>query len=137
MWQIHRRRSARTALMPQPVAGRAEMAAVTPLCLLLAGGKSRRMGGGDKNLIMLGDRPLLAHVIARAVSEGAPVVITANGDAARFEEFGLPVIADVVDGLQTTPPPIRGQVVCTISALHGCKGISRFPGSATPGRRSP
>ena len=61
------------------------MAAVTPLCLLLAGGKSRRMGGGDKNLIMLGDRPLLAHVIARAVPEGAPLVINANGDAARFE----------------------------------------------------
>lgn len=74
------------------------MTAVTPLCLLLAGGKSRRMGGGDKNLIMLGDRPLLAHVIARAVPEGAPVVINANGDAARFEGFGLPVIADVVDG---------------------------------------
>ena len=74
------------------------MTAVTPLCLLLAGGKSRRMGGGDKNLIMLGDRPLLAHVIARAVPEGAPAVINANGDAARFEGFGLPVIADVVDG---------------------------------------
>ena len=74
------------------------MTAVTPLCLLLAGGKSRRMGGGDKNLIMLGDRPLLAHVIARAVPEGAPAVINANGDAARFERFGLPVIADVVDG---------------------------------------
>ena len=74
------------------------MTTVTPLCLLLAGGKSRRMGGGDKNLIMLGDRPLLAHVIARAVPEGAPVVINANGDAARFKGFGLPVIADVVDG---------------------------------------
>ena len=74
------------------------MAPVTPLCLLLAGGKSRRMGGGDKNLIMLGDKPLLAHVIARAVPAQAPVVINANGDAARFEGFGLPVIADVVDG---------------------------------------
>ena len=74
------------------------MAAVTPLCLLLAGGKSRRMGGGDKNLIMLGDSPILAHVIARAVPDDAPVVINANGDAARFERFGLPVIADVVDG---------------------------------------
>ena len=74
------------------------MAPVTPLCLLLAGGKSRRMGGGDKNLIMLGDKPLLAHVIARAVPAQAPVVINANGDASRFEGFGLPVIADVVDG---------------------------------------
>ena len=39
----------------------AEMAGITPLYLLLAGGKSRRMGGGDKNLLDLGGRPLLAH----------------------------------------------------------------------------
>ena len=74
------------------------MADLNSLCLLLAGGKSRRMGGGDKNLIMLGDRPLLAHVISRAVPDGVPVVVNANGDASRFEQFGLPVIADVVDG---------------------------------------
>jgi len=80
------------------MAGRAEMAGVTPLYLLLAGGKSRRMGGGDKNLLDLGGRPLLAHVIARSVPQDAPAVINANGDAGRFDGFGLPVIADVVDG---------------------------------------
>lgn len=80
------------------MAGRAEMAGVTPLYLLLAGGKSRRMGGGDKNLLDLGGRPLLAHVIARSVPQDAPAVINANGDAGRFDGFGLSVIADVVDG---------------------------------------
>ena len=70
----------------------------TPLFLLLAGGKSRRMGGGDKNLIMLADRPVLAHVIARAVPSGAPAILNANGDPRRYEAFGLPVVADVVDG---------------------------------------
>ena len=70
----------------------------TPLFLLLAGGKSRRMGGGDKNLIMLADRPVLAHVIARAVPSGAPAILNANGDPQRYEAFGLPVVADVVDG---------------------------------------
>ena len=74
------------------------MAAVTPLYLLLAGGKSRRMGGGDKNLITLGGKPLLGHVIDRCVPSGAPAVINANGDAGRYEEFGLPVVGDVVDG---------------------------------------
>ena len=69
-----------------------------PLFLLLAGGKSRRMGGGDKNLIMLAGRPLLAHVIARAVPSGAPAILNANGDPQRYEEYGLPVIADVVEG---------------------------------------
>ena len=79
------------------MAGRAEMA-VLPLFLLLAGGKSRRMGGGDKNLMMLGGRPLLAHVMDRAVPDGSSAVINANGDPDRFAGFGLPVIADVVDG---------------------------------------
>ena len=74
------------------------MTAITPLYLLLAGGKSRRMGGGDKNLITLGDKPLLGHVIDRCVPSGVPVVINANSDAGRYEEFGLPVVGDVVDG---------------------------------------
>ena len=69
-----------------------------PLFLLLAGGKSRRMGGGDKNLIMLAGRPLLAHVIERAVPSGAPAILNANGDPHRYEAFGLPIIADVVEG---------------------------------------
>ena len=76
----------------------ASIPTIVPLWLLLAGGKSRRMGGGDKNLIMLGDRPVLAHVMGRVVPEGAPAVINANGAPERFAGFDLPVIADVVDG---------------------------------------
>ena len=74
------------------------MGAVSPLYVLLAGGKSRRMGGGDKNLIDLGGKPLLRHVIDRCVPPRAPLVINANGDAGRYAGFGLPVVADVVDG---------------------------------------
>ena len=33
--------------------------------ILLAGGKSSRMGGGDKCLLPLAGRPILAHVIER------------------------------------------------------------------------
>jgi molybdopterin-guanine dinucleotide biosynthesis protein A len=68
------------------------------LVLLLAGGKSRRMGGGDKNLMMLAGKPLLSHVMDRAVPDGVPAMINANGDPARFSGFGLPVVADVVEG---------------------------------------
>ena len=71
---------------------------ITPLYLLLAGGKSRRMGGGDKNMIVLGGRPMLAHVMARAIPAGADVLINANGNPNRFASFGLPVLADVIDG---------------------------------------
>ena len=64
--------------------------------LLLAGGLSRRMGGGDKSLRLLGDRPLLGHVIERMRPQTAALVLNANGDPARFAEFGLPVVADSV-----------------------------------------
>ena len=74
------------------------MSRITPLYLLLAGGKSRRMGGGDKNLIDLGGKPLLRHVIDRCVPPGVPAVINANGDAGRYAGFDLPVVADVVEG---------------------------------------
>lgn len=64
--------------------------------VLLAGGLSRRMGGGDKSLRLLGGRPLLTHVIERLQPQVAALVLNANGDPARFAPFGLPVVADSV-----------------------------------------
>lgn len=64
--------------------------------LLLAGGLSRRMGGGDKSLCPLAGRPLLQHVIDRLRSQVHALVLNANGDPARFARFGLPVVADTV-----------------------------------------
>lgn len=66
--------------------------------VILAGGLSRRMGGGDKALLTLGDRPLLSHVIDRLQRQAAPIALNANGDPARFRPFGLPVIPDTVEG---------------------------------------
>lgn len=66
--------------------------------LLLAGGQSRRMGGGDKALRELAGVPLLGHVIARLRPQVEALVLNANGDPARFASFGLPVVADGVPG---------------------------------------
>lgn len=66
--------------------------------VLLAGGQSRRMGGGDKCLRLLAGRPILAHIIARARPQVAVLALNANGDPARFAAFGLPVAADVIEG---------------------------------------
>ena len=66
--------------------------------LLLAGGQSRRMGGGDKNQLHLGSKSVLQHVLDRVDRAGAPTAINANGDPQRFSGYGLPVVADVVDG---------------------------------------
>ena len=66
--------------------------------VLLAGGLARRMGGGDKCLRPLAGETLLARVIARAAPQVGPLILNANGDLARFAPFGLPVVADVVEG---------------------------------------
>lgn len=75
------------------MSGAADMAGV-----LLAGGLSRRMGGGDKCLLPLAGRPMLAHVIVRLAPQVGHLVINANGDPARFAAFGLPVVADTIAG---------------------------------------
>jgi molybdopterin-guanine dinucleotide biosynthesis protein A len=66
--------------------------------LLLAGGLARRMGGGDKCLRLLAGRPILAHIVERLASQTRRLVLNANGDPARFAAFGLPVVADSVEG---------------------------------------
>ena len=64
--------------------------------LLLAGGQSRRMGGGDKALRLLGGIALLERVIVRLRPQVEALVLNANGDPSRFARFGLPVVADSV-----------------------------------------
>ncbi|HVO13604.1 MAG TPA: molybdenum cofactor guanylyltransferase MobA [Alphaproteobacteria bacterium] len=66
--------------------------------VLLAGGQSRRMGGGDKSLRLLGGKTILARVIERARPQVAALVLNANGDPTRFADYGLPIAADVVEG---------------------------------------
>ena len=66
--------------------------------IILAGGQSRRMGGGDKSLLALGDHHLLHHVVARFAPQVGPLVLSANGDPGRFAEVELPVLADTVTG---------------------------------------
>ncbi len=65
--------------------------------VLLAGGLARRMGGGDKPLLELGGRPILAQAIERLRPQCADLLLNANGDPARFSVFGLPVVADSVE----------------------------------------
>ena len=72
---------------------------VRPLGVILAGGLARRMGGGDKSLLSLGaSSRVLDQVIARLGAQVDQMVLNANGDPERFDEFGLPVVADSLDG---------------------------------------
>lgn len=66
--------------------------------VILAGGQSRRMGGGDKGMKLLAGKPMLAHVRDRLSPQASPLVINANGDPSRFGVFGLAVAGDVMEG---------------------------------------
>jgi molybdopterin-guanine dinucleotide biosynthesis protein A len=68
--------------------------------IILAGGLSRRMGGGDKALRKLGKTSLLAHAIAAVRPQCEGLLLSANGDDARLAEFGLPIVADDVPGFK-------------------------------------
>jgi molybdopterin-guanine dinucleotide biosynthesis protein A len=64
------------------------------LGVILAGGQSRRFGGGDKGFADLDGRPVLSHVIERFRPQVGRLILNANGDLSRFATFGLEVVAD-------------------------------------------
>jgi molybdopterin-guanine dinucleotide biosynthesis protein A len=73
--------------------------------IVLAGGRAVRMGGGDKSLILVAGRPVLALVVARIRSQVSELALSANGDPTRFASFGLPVVPDDLPG---NPGPLAG-----------------------------
>jgi molybdenum cofactor guanylyltransferase/molybdopterin-guanine dinucleotide biosynthesis protein MobB len=80
--------------------------------VLLAGGLSRRMGGGDKALLRLAGRPLARHIAERLAPQVDALLVNANGDPARFATLGLPVVPDeTVD--------FAGPLAGVLAALNG------------------
>jgi len=86
------------------------------LGVILAGGLARRLGGGDKALRMVGGQTVLARLIGRLAPQVTRLVLNANEDAARFGEFGLPVVGD---NLPDRPGPLAG-------VLAGLDWTARF-----------
>lgn len=72
---------------------------------IIAGGRSSRMGGREKAFLELASKPLILHVIEQFEPQVDQLVINANGDAARFSEFGLEVVPDALTSLMT---PLAG-----------------------------
>lgn len=69
-----------------------------PLGLILSGGLSRRMGGGEKGLLQLGGITLVDRAIARLSPQVGGLAISANGAPDEYARFGLPVLPDTLDG---------------------------------------
>ena len=62
--------------------------------IILAGGLARRMGGVDKGLVPINDRPMIAWVIDALRVQVADVIINANRNHDKYREFGCAVIDD-------------------------------------------
>ncbi len=94
--------------------------------IILAGGKSRRMGR-DKAFLELDGKPLIAHVIQRVAQVCDEIIIVAN-DALAYAPFGLRVISDVYpgkgslggiySGLQAARTPLVLAVACDMPFLN-------------------
>ncbi len=76
-----------------------------PTGVILAGGQSRRFGGEDKGLQLLGGRPLVEHVMARLAPQVGRVVVSANRHLETYTALGVEVIPDSLLGY---PGPLAG-----------------------------
>ena len=79
--------------------------------LLLAGGRSSRMGGVNKALLPFNGGTLSGAVLARLGRDFASLWVSANRDAKAFEREGFRTLPDVREGF---PGPLGG-----IEALGG------------------
>lgn len=96
--------------------------------VILAGGLSRRMGGGDKGLLPFGGGTVLAAVLDRLATQAAPIALSANGDAGRFAALGLPVLPDPVPD---RPGPLAGILAAMgWAASLGATRVLAVPGDA-------
>jgi molybdopterin-guanine dinucleotide biosynthesis protein A len=94
--------------------------------VVLAGGLSRRMGGGDKSLKILAGKTIMERVIARAKPQVAALVLNANGDASRFAAFGLPVTADSVDGFAGPLAGVLAGLDWAVKSVPGARYVASF-----------
>tara|TARA_B110000196_G_scaffold319281_1_gene336908 strand:+ start:18715 stop:19353 length:639 start_codon:yes stop_codon:yes gene_type:complete len=94
--------------------------------ILLAGGKSRRMGGGDKCMNLLNGKPILEHIIECVDPQVNQLVINTNGDPKRFSSFGLQVILDDVEGYLGPLAGILSGMEWAKKNVLECKWIATF-----------
>ena len=93
-----------------------------PVGIILAGGRSSRMGV-EKSLIELQGVSLLQWGIDRFAGQVRSLAVNANGDAARFAPFDLPVIADPLGGQMG---PLAGVLAGMMWARDQHPGVSHI-----------
>jgi molybdopterin-guanine dinucleotide biosynthesis protein A len=98
------------------------------LGLILAGGLARRMGGGDKARIRIGNATILERVVERLAPQCGRIIINANGDPARFADTGLTVVADSIPDFAGPLAGILAGLDWTAANVPGCEWLASVPG---------
>ena len=98
--------------------------------VLLAGGLSRRMGGGDKTLLDLDGRTIFEHVIERVEGQVSRLILNANGDPSRFQKFKGPIVLDSVAGNVGPLAGILSAMEWSEKNNPDCRWLASFPTDA-------
>lgn len=94
-----------------------QLTSTNVLGLVLAGGSSQRLGGGDKSLRPLGDHSILHQVCARLKPQVRQIILSANSDPAFFASLPYTVIND---GAWLNSGPLAGILAgCLYAQQHG------------------
>ncbi len=99
--------------------------------IIVAAGSSSRMGGGDKLLLEVGGRPVLAHSVAAfdahpGIDAVVIVASEANIEALRAIATGFARAKVVLGGMRR-----RDSVLCGLEALEGSKPLPPAPSPST------
>ncbi|MBV7316043.1 molybdenum cofactor guanylyltransferase MobA [Shewanella sp. NIFS-20-20] len=87
--------------------------------VILAGGRAQRMGGDDKGLVTLNDKPMIEHVIDRIQGQVADIMINANRNQAKYARYGYLVFTDNDSGF-------LGPLAGIVSALNHCDADTQY-----------
>ena len=98
--------------------------------VLLSGGLSRRMGGGDKCLQKLAGKKLLSYIINTAFPQVDELILNASGNISRFNEFNLTVVSDTVEGRLGPLAGVLTGLEWSSDNKPGCEWIVTFPTDA-------
>ena len=98
------------------------------LGVILAGGLSRRMGGGNKSLLVFEGLTLLEHVARRLAPQCESVIINANSALPRFKNMPFPVVPDSIAGSLGPLAGILTALEWTATHRPGIEWIASIPG---------
>ena len=87
-------------------------------CVILAGGKGRRMGRKEKALINLLDRPLISYTLEKISGKVAPIALNVNTNLKEFKKFGYKMLEDPIKGH-------LGPLVGILASLNWAKNLDQ------------